>query len=230
MKQYATQGIVLTRTDYGEADRILTFLTKDHGKIKAIAKGVRKSKAKLAGSIELFSVSDLTVIVGRGEINTLISARLMRHYGNIVKSIDRTNEGYDFLKILNKATEDQPEEAYFNLLDRALGALDDSEISPELTKLWFRMQLLKLAGHAPNLHSDESGKKLAQSKTYSFDFDKMKFAPKEQGEFNVNHIKFLRLGFGNNAPKALQRIEGALNLINDCQALIDTILKTYVRI
>ncbi|MDO8591465.1 MAG: DNA repair protein RecO, partial [bacterium] len=71
MNRYVTQGIVLSRTDFGEADRILTFLTNDHGKVRAIAKGVRKSKSKLAGGIELFSISDLTLIIGRGEINTL---------------------------------------------------------------------------------------------------------------------------------------------------------------
>jgi DNA repair protein RecO (recombination protein O) len=57
MKTIVTKGIVLTRTDYGEADRILHFLTPDQGKIAGIAKGVRKSKSKLAGGIELFSVS-----------------------------------------------------------------------------------------------------------------------------------------------------------------------------
>ncbi|MEK7561678.1 MAG: DNA repair protein RecO, partial [Patescibacteria group bacterium] len=81
MNRYITKGIVLSRTDYGEADRILSFLTIDHGKVRAIAKGVRKSKSKLAGGIELFSVSDLTLIIGRGELNTLISTRLVRHYG-----------------------------------------------------------------------------------------------------------------------------------------------------
>ncbi len=140
-RQFTTQGIVLSRTDYGEADRILSFLTIDHGKVRAIAKGVRKSKSKLAGGIELFSVSDLTLIIGRGEINTLISSRLVRHYGNIVKDIERTGLAYELLKTINKATEDEPEAAYFKLLDQSLAGLDDLGLNIDLTKLWFNMQL-----------------------------------------------------------------------------------------
>src|SRR4051794_34279516 len=104
MTAYTTQGIVLNRTDFGEADRILTFLTDDHGKVKAMARGVRKAKAKLAGSIELFSVSDLSLIPGRRDMDTLISARLIKHYGNIVRQLERTKVAYDFLKLSDKAT------------------------------------------------------------------------------------------------------------------------------
>jgi DNA repair protein RecO (recombination protein O) len=72
MKRFKTNGIILARTNYGEADRIITFLTPDHGKVKVIAKAVRKSKSKLAGGIELFSISQISFIIGRGEINTLV--------------------------------------------------------------------------------------------------------------------------------------------------------------
>jgi DNA repair protein RecO len=230
MKQFSTQGIILTRTDFGEADRILTFITQDHGKIKAIAKSVRKAGAKLAGAIELFSVSELTVVAGRGDVSTLISARLARHYDQIVKDLNRTNVAYDFLKILNKATEDKTEEAFFTLLDKALAALNDKEISLELTDLWFRMQLLRLTGHTPNLRTDTAGKKLTKSKAYIFDFDKMRFNPAEKGDFTPEHVKFLRVGFSDNSPKVLQRIKKVEELVKDTQPLIDTILKTYVRI
>lgn len=230
MKQLTTQGIVLSRTDFGEADRIITFLTPDHGKVKVIAKGVRKSKAKLAGSVEPFGVSDLSVIVGRGEINTLTSARLIRHYGIIVKNLDRTSAGFEAMKILDRATQEKTEEAYFNLLDRSLAAIDDLQIDLGLSVLWFKMQLLKISGHSPNLHSDGAGRELQKAKSYDFDFDKMRFVPKEQGQFFADHIKFLRLGFSANSPKALQRIENVQKLVKDCQSLIDTILKTYIHI
>ncbi|MCA9330182.1 DNA repair protein RecO, partial [Candidatus Saccharibacteria bacterium] len=62
MKQIVTVGIVLARINYGEADRIVTILTPDHGKIRLLARGVRKIKSRLAGGIELFSINDLTYI------------------------------------------------------------------------------------------------------------------------------------------------------------------------
>lgn len=73
MNQIVTKGIVLSRTEFGEADRIITVLTTDHGKIRLIAKGVRRIKSKSAGGIELFSVSDITYIPGRRDRNFNIS-------------------------------------------------------------------------------------------------------------------------------------------------------------
>src|SRR3990167_6521131 len=230
MKRFVTKGIILNRTDYGEADRILTFLTNDHGKVKAIAKSVRKSKSKLAGGIELFSVSDLTLIIGRGEVNTLISSRLVYHYGNIVKDIERTKAAYEVLKITDRATQDQPEPAYFKLLDQTLAALDDLKLDLDLSRLWFDMQLLKLAGHMPNLRSDLAGAKLAVSKHYSANLDKMRFEPAKSGSFNARHIKFLRLGFASVEPPNLQRVEGAEELATACPPLIETMLRSHVRI
>ena len=59
-----TLGYVLRRTNYGEADRILNIITRQ-GKISAIAKGVRKSKSKLAGNIEIFSLIDFNIHQGK---------------------------------------------------------------------------------------------------------------------------------------------------------------------
>jgi len=82
MKQLVARAIVLSRTDFGEADRIITLLTPDQGKVRLVARGVRRAKSKIAGGIELFSISDITYMTGKGDLGTLISARLDRHYGN----------------------------------------------------------------------------------------------------------------------------------------------------
>lgn len=232
MKQVSTKGIVLARTDYGEADRIIKFLTPDNGKISVIAKGVRKNKSKLAGSIELFSVSELTYIVGKSEIYTLISARLINHYGNIVKEIERTNCAYNFIKTIDKATAEHPEKDYFNLLSLAFEALDDLSLDPGITAIWFNMQLLKLGGHSPNLQTDTAGEKLDVSNIYNFELDSMCFSPdkSEHGIFNANHIKFLRLGFNASNPQTLHRVDKAKELTNNTQAIVMTMLKNHVRV
>lgn len=228
MRQIVTRGIVLSRTDFGEADRILHFLTPDHGKVSAIAKGVRKSKSKLAGGIELFSVSELSFIIGKSDIYTITSARLIKHFDNIVKDMDRTNAGYDFIRTLNKATEDSAEPDYFNLLSTALESLDDLSLDAKITNLWFSMQLIKLAGHQPNLQTDTNGNKLEASKLYSFDFDHMQFTEAaKQGAFDSNQIKFLRLGFAASTPQVLNKIkeksayiDSALSLVKNLQTLV----------
>src|SRR3954464_12526321 len=63
-RRYVTDAIVLSRFDLGEADRVLTLITPDHGKLKAIAKGVRRPSARLGGSLEPFA--ELTVVLARG--------------------------------------------------------------------------------------------------------------------------------------------------------------------
>ncbi len=222
MNQLVDEAIVLGRTDYGEADRILTLLTPHHGKVRTIAKGVRRVKSKLAGGIELFSVSTVTFVRGRGEIGTLVSTRLVKHYGEIVKDLARTQAAYDFLKQLNKLTEDEAEADYFHLLAFAFEALNDASVDLVLVRCWFGAQLLRLGGHTPNLQRDIHNETLDVQKTYTFDFSQMSLAPNANGRLNANHIKLMRLLFGDAKPSALQRIAGANALVEVVAPLVQT--------
>jgi len=62
MKKIVTSAIVLSRINFGEADKIVTFITPSSGKLSCIARGARKIKSKLAGGIELFSVNTISYI------------------------------------------------------------------------------------------------------------------------------------------------------------------------
>jgi len=225
MNQHTTTAIILSRTDYGEADRILTLLTPEYGKLRLLAKGVRRVKSKLAGGIELFSVSDITFIKGRSDMGTLVSTRLVRHFGNIIKDIDRTMLGYELIKQLNRATEDEPEPEYFKLLEQVFEALDNAHIDLLLVRLWFAMQLLRLGGHTPNLQTDTTGRKLDTQTHYNFNFDNMAFAPAQSGQssYSASDIKFLRLGFANYPPKILAAVQGSAQIANTCQPLIQAL-------
>ena len=230
MKQIVTKGIVLARTDFGEADRIITLLTPDQGKLRLMARGVRRVKSKLAGGIELFSVSEISFAHGRGDIGTLASARLVRHYRHIVEDINRTMLGYELTKMLNRATEDEPEPEYFDLLEQTFAALDDTSITQEIITLWFSMQLLRIAGHTPNLQTDDTGAKLDAAQTYDFNFDSMAFTPSDAGQFAATHIKFLRLGFSGHQPRILQKVQGIAGLAEACEPLIRTMRQTHLRL
>jgi len=224
-----TKGIVLSRTDYAEADRIVTMLTPDHGKLRLMARGVRKIKSKLAGGIELFSVSDITYMEGRGEIGTLISCRLETHFGKIVKDIDRVQLGYELTKLLNKATEDHTEAEYFDLMEQALEALNDSTINLDLIRAWFNARLLKLAGHSPNLKTDAAGAELAAAAKYNFDFEDVAFVPHPDGRLTADHIKILRLLFSGHSLQKINRVSGLQALITDCSSLILNMVRTHLR-
>jgi DNA repair protein RecO len=230
MNQIVTTATILNRTDYGEADRILTMLTPEYGKLRLLAKGVRRIKSKLAGGIELFSISTITYIQGRSELGTLISTRLNKHYGHIVEDLDRTMTGYELIKQLNKLTEDQAESAYFALLENVFGALDDFNISLPLIRLWFQAQLLQLGGHGPNLETDANNMRLVPDLQYDFVFDDMCFQAQTQGHFDARHIKFLRLCFSGNAPRVLQQVQGADGLTAALAPLVSTMLRTHLQV
>lgn len=228
MKQLLTTGIILSRTDYGEADRILTLLTPDYGKLRLLARGVRKVKSKLAGGIELFSISHITFIQGRSDLGTLVSTRLDKHYGRIVQDVNRTMLGYDLIKLLNKVTEDQPESEYFELLQQAFEALDDAAINLDLVRAWFNTQLLRFAGHTPNLQTDEAGNKLSAESRYDFNFESGTFSAHPNGRFGADEIKFLRLLFNGNQPAVLSKITGALQLIPKTLQLVQLLVQQYI--
>jgi DNA repair protein RecO (recombination protein O) len=229
MNQITTTGIILSRTDFGEADRILTLLTPDHGKLRLMAKGVRRIKSKLAGGIELFSVSDIVYIRGRGEIGTLVSSRLIKYYADIVKDVSRTMQGYDLIKILNKATEDEPESDYFDLLEQAFTALNNPTVPLDLIRMWFEAQLLRLSGHTPNLTHTVGGDKLEADKTYDFSYDDSSFAFRPDGNFGADDIKFLRILFSGNEPAVIAKVGGAVNLVQHTKQLVQMLSRQYIQ-
>lgn len=206
MKQIVTQGIVLARTEFQEADRILTVLTPTHGKMRFIAKGVRRPKSKLAGGIELFSVNELTFIEGRSDIKTLVSARMARHYGTIITDLQRTMLGYELLKRVSRLTEDTAGEEYYSVLDGALAGLNEPLLHAALVELWFMTRMLKISGRLPDIAQDADGNMLASDQQYNFDFEVMSFKPHDPGRYTANHIKLLRICLVSDDILALARL------------------------
>lgn len=224
MNSQQTNGIVLNRINFGEADRILTIITPEYGKLRLMAKGVRKIKSKLAGGIELFSVTDISFIQGKRDIGTLVSTRLVSHYGNIVTDIDRTTAGYNALKLIDKITEDDSEADYYQVLLRTLATLNSPELSIVLAESWLFMQALKLGGHMPNLTTDTNGAKLEANTSYQFDFDAQAFFANEHGMYRDSHIKLLRLLL-TEPPSKIAVIGRADQILEDLEGLLKALVK-----
>lgn len=223
-----TKGIVLSRRDYQEADRILNVLTPDHGRLSLIAKGVRRPKSKLAGGIELFTVNELTVLPSKHQLQTLISSRMHTNYGNIVKDIHRTMFGYDLLKQIHHYVEDEAGPEYFELLTAAFDGLNNDALPTSFIDFWFTVQMLKITGHAPNITTDTEGSKLSADNAYLFDFDSMAFRIHSGGAYNANHVKLLRLGYGSNSPKILLQVTDAEDYLEESLSLAKSLLRQYV--
>ncbi len=229
MKQVSDQSIVLARTQYGEADRIVTALTREHGKVRLVAKGVRKPKSKLAAGVELLSLARITYIQGKGELATLVSARVESQYDHITTNIDRTMYAYEVLKCIMTITEDDAGLEYFDLAVSALQTLNDLAVPLEVTSTWFDLHILDLTGHQPNLHTDVAGNKLSADVTYAFSFDDMSFAASPSGD-DARLIKLLRLAIATDSPRLLASVEGIAELLPQAKNLANTMRKHTLRV
>ncbi len=215
MKSIRTKAIVLRRTNYGEADRIIQLLTPDNGMLSVMAKGVRKEKSRLAGGIELFARCDVNVGVGKGDLGILTAARLDVFYSHIMTDYDCLQFGYDIIKQITRAATTVDEPAFFDLLDQAFAALNDPQIDVRLTKAWFWLQLAILLGVGLNLATDTNGMKLVEDASYDFSEADHGFVFSERGTFTSDHIKLLRI-LSAQSPKVAAHVAGAGELINDC--------------
>jgi len=113
---FKTEGIILKRMNYGEADRILTIYTSHHGKIRAMAKGVRKLQSRKAGSLELFNHSVLFLIKGKN-LDLITEAQAINLFKSWRKNLIKVGIAYYLCELVDKLTPDnQPHEAVFELL------------------------------------------------------------------------------------------------------------------
>ncbi len=186
-----TEGIVLRRTNYGEADRILNIITPV-GKVAAIAKGVRKPKSKLAGGVEMFCLSELVVHRGKGELGIVTSARMKKQYGEIVKDLERMEMAAEMLKKIDKAAEGVGQGEFFEILRQGLEGLNNG-VDLKLVVSWFRLNFKRASGEEMNLYRDNTGEKLVEGKRYDWWGTEEAFVVSEAGEAGANEIKMLRL-------------------------------------
>jgi DNA repair protein RecO (recombination protein O) len=220
MQSLRTTAIVLRRINYGEADRILTLLTRDYGKLALIAKGVRKEKSKLAGGIELMSESDISFIKGKGDVGTLVSTQLVRHFGNIHIDMDRMNIASEFLKRIDKVTEDEAGESYYDLVVDVFVSLNTPLIPPQLVRAWSLMRLLFLIGEVINIEFDSQGDKFDSAVMYRFSYEENLFSPDTRGDVDPSLIKFIRL-LSTESPARLMAIKDLNNLSVQAAQLLD---------
>lgn len=192
MKTFRTQAVVLRRTNYGEADRILQLLTPD-GRRSVMARGVRKEKSKLAGGIELFAVSDVVLGEGKGDLGILTSAKLVHFYRHILEDYDRLQFGYLVIKLVARASETVDEPEWFDLIVETLAGLDATTIPLPLVQAWFYIRYAALLGHELNLELATSGEKLRADATYRYDSGDQGLREIQGGEITGEHIKLLRL-------------------------------------
>ena len=190
-KDIRTEGFVLRRTNYGEADRILNIITPS-GKMSVIAKGARREKSKLAGGIEMFSLADYNIHLGKSEFGILTSAKMLKHYGEILKSFDKVELAGFFLKKISIASEHTDSKEFFEILKQSLEGLNEN-VDNNLVEAWFLLNIVRASGEEINFYRDKDGEKLKVGVNYMWDISESAFFEASNGDFGTDEIKVLRL-------------------------------------
>ena len=153
MSVYRDQAVVLRTQKLGEADRIITLFTRDHGRIKAVAKGVRRTKSRWGARLEPTSHVDLQLYTGKS-LDTITQAVSIEHLG------DRLTENYQYWTIASAileaaerftAQEHEPALQQYLLLVGALKALAYETYDSSLILDAYLLRSLAVAGYAPSL-------------------------------------------------------------------------------
>lgn len=147
---YRDRAVVLRKLDYGEADRIFTLLTRNHGKVGAIGKAVRRQESKLGPSLELYSHLDVLLARGRGELDVIAQAQRVPGY-RIEGDVARMAHAALIAELAERVCEDRhPIDGVYDLTVSALDELS-RESDPRRASAWFLMSALDLLGYAPQL-------------------------------------------------------------------------------
>jgi DNA repair protein RecO (recombination protein O) len=156
-RSYTTEAVVLRSFRFGEADRVLHLYTLERGRVGAVAKGVRKTKSRFGGRLEPLSHVELVLHHGRGELDTVTGASLVRPHDRSRINPYRLQVGLIGLEaMLRLYPEQEANERAFTALTRFLDALDDLSPSPrrpalDPLALAFQLKLLWLSGYLPHL-------------------------------------------------------------------------------
>jgi len=150
---YRDDGIVLRTQKLGEADRIITILGRTSGRVRAVAKGVRRTKSRFGARLEPFTHVDLMLHTGRS-LDIITQAEVIRPYGApLAGDYPRYTAGVAMLETAERFTpvEKEPALRQLLLLIGGLRALSDAEHAPGLVLDAFLLRSLAVAGYAPAL-------------------------------------------------------------------------------
>ena len=145
------RGVVLRQTETKEADKILTVLTAEKGKVPVIARGARRKGSRLAATAQLLAYSEMTAYESRGWY-MLTEGATLQLFPGLRTDVERLSLASYFAELTETVTQEgEPAEEILPLLLNALYALGELKKDPTLVKAAFELRLLSLAGFTPML-------------------------------------------------------------------------------
>ena len=178
-RTYRTEAIVIRRSDFGEADRLLTLYTREHGKLRAIAKGARKPQSRKTGHVEQFMRSHFMLARGRN-LDIVTQVEIVEPYRGLSHDLMRiTYAAYAVELVDNMTPDEEKHRGIYELLGDTLARLAESD-NLLLIIRYFELRLLSMTGYQPQLFYDVvSGEPIKEADYY--------FSAEEGGLFALEH-------------------------------------------
>lgn len=213
---YSTEGIVIKEENSGEADRFFTIFTKDFGKIRVMAKGIRKIRAKLRGGLQLLNHIYLEFVRGK-YFYTAIEAININDFPAIKSDAEKLKTAFCICDILDKLIREEKDERSWLLLLKIFKKIEEPKFFGsrlELLLWYFEWNLFDILGYHPELFKCVNCQvpldskhltgqaKLSEEKFYFSAKDggilcsRCKNTDKEAQEIDINTLKILRLILG----------------------------------
>jgi DNA repair protein RecO (recombination protein O) len=228
---YVTDAIVLSRFDYGEADRILTLLTPGLGKIKAIAKGIRRPTSRIGGSLE--PLAELRLQLARGRTFDVVTQVTMLHsWLSLHDRLEVTATAWYCGELLERSMEERHAAEPLYLLLRRAYELLDAGMAPARVARWFEMRLCDEMGVRPEVDRCVECDRLLEAG------DEVRWVPRLGGVLCGRHggPSMAAAGLSSDALKVLkayQRMDvealAGLRLPGAVEAEVERVLGEFVR-
>jgi DNA repair protein RecO (recombination protein O) len=235
--EYKYTGIILSKRDVGETDRICTIYTLEGGKIRSLAKGVRKPHAKLASSLENITLADITIVRTKG-MGKITGSIIENNFTALKRDYDAIREVFSAVSLFDKIIDfESPDQNVFGLLRDFLEAVDSQAAKENnekyaLLRLGFTVKLLFELGYAIEVNSCVACRRTLSQDALFFSSERGGVLCKECAKENAgamipikaNAVKMIRIFLQNNM-KALAKIQADMEDCDSARLAIDDFLR-----
>ncbi len=244
MVDFSTDAILLRKTEYGDHDLIITFLTRDRGKLCVMAKNAKQSVRRFSGALDLFSANHIQAAFPKKNKNGMIiltQSTLDNGFANIRYDVFKTGYACYWVEMITLWLEEgKPQKALFDLLYCSLGLLDKSELRTEVAGLLFQIRFMSLSGFSPNLECcDSCGTfldRMLGSRLW-FDFKEGRIICSQCGRRGVNLKSGMQVSKGTlkqlswintNDMDRADRIRFSPNAIKEGEILLESFIPFHI--
>jgi DNA repair protein RecO (recombination protein O) len=226
---YRTEAVIIRRSDFGEADRMLTLITPQ-GKRRVVAKGARKTTSRLAGHIELFTHTALLLAVGRN-LDIITQSSILHSFDNLRGDLRRISAAYYTAELIDRLLEEEDENRpAFELLVAALHQIDITR-SLDLVLRSYELHILGYMGYRPQLYHCANCQEVLTEEASRFSAAAggvlcPRCAPAQRTGMSISLNAFKLLRFLQAQP--LEAVE-RLNISEAVRDEAAKLLRTYIR-